>query len=190
MWLVDVVRPPLRLFYRLFFKLKISGLENIPVNGGCIIASNHLAFHDSVIIAAFIKDRYICFLAKQELFKIKIIGALLRSLGAIPVNRGSKDAQTVKNAVDYLKAGNTLCIFPEGTRIKNGIRIKGKKGAVRISRMSDVPIVPVHLKADYRIFGKIEMVIGKPIKFEIDESNQEIEITEKTEDLLNRIYEL
>ncbi len=190
MKLIDVLRPPLRLFYKLFYKFKISGLENIPQKGGCIIASNHLAFHDPVIIAAFIKDKYISFLAKQELFKIKIIGVLLKSLGAIPINRGLRDAQTLINAVEHLKAGNTFCIFPEGTRIKNGIRIKGKKGTIRIARMADVPIIPVHLKGNYKFFSKIEMVIGKPVRYEINEKNQEIELTEKTEDLLNRIYDL
>jgi 1-acyl-sn-glycerol-3-phosphate acyltransferase len=146
MWMIDIARPLARLFYRVFYNLKVFGVENVPDKGGFIIASNHLSFHDPVIIAAFIKNGYVSFLAKQELFKNKLIGFFLKYLGAIPINRGARDAAAVKNAVDFIRAGNGLCIFPEGTRVKNGKEIRPKKGAVRMSQMSGVPIIPVHIK--------------------------------------------
>lgn len=190
MWLINLIRFPLRLFYKTFFGVKIIGAENIPNINGCIIACNHSSNHDPVILSSFIENRFIGYLAKKELFKFKVFGYFLGLFGAIPINRGLKDASVIKHMVEYLKNGNALCIFPEGTRIKKGVRIKAKKGSIRIAQLSGVPIIPVHIKGGYKLFKKTEIIVGKPFDIGKDENGEEKELSEKTNALMDLIYNL
>ena len=182
-----IIIPLAKGLTKILFKVKVLGAEKLP-DGGYIIAANHLSFWDPVFIGAYLSKKKITFLAKDELFKFKPFGAFISALGAVPVSRGVKDASVVKNSVDILKDNSVVCLFPEGTRIRKGKTATPKKGAVRMASMAGVPIVPVHLKANYRIFSKVIMTVGDPVS--VPEGMTNGEIGEKSQELMDLIYSL
>lgn len=182
-----IIIPLARGLTKLLFRVEVRGREKLP-DGGYVIAANHLSFWDPVFIGAYLSKTKITFLAKDELFRFKPFGAFISALGAVPVSRGIRDASVVKNSVDILKGDNVICIFPEGTRIRKGKKASPKKGAVRMANMAGVPIVPVHLKATYRIFSKVYMTVGDPVSMTGEMTNEQM--GEKSREIMDAIYSL
>ena len=154
--------------FRFFWRVKVYGAENVPEDNGVMFCANHMAARDPIIIAASCK-RPITFLGKKELFKVPLLGWLIKKLGAIPLDRGGKDIGAIKTSVDVLKNGGALAIFPQGHRYpgENPATTPTKNGAALISYRSGCDIVPVCIKTKgykYRFLGRIEVVFGKPIK--------------------------
>lgn len=184
----DIFLWPVRIFMYLIFRIRVSGVENVPETGGCIIAANHLSFWDPVYIACFLNKRRICFLAKAELFKFPPFGFVLKNLGSVPVYRGSRDAGTLMLAIRHLKEGNVLGIFPEGTRVKNGKKSVAKRGTIKMAKAANVPVIPVHINATYKIFSKITMTVGEPIYYNGEYADSDI--AAESSALLEHIYAL
>ena len=116
------------LFVRIAFKMRYEGLENIPQNGGYILCSNHRSNFDPVFLVHKIPTN-VRFMAKEELFKNKLFGSLLLSLGAFPIARGKGDTAAIDMSADILSNGGVLLVFPEGTRSKDGQLQRGRAGA-------------------------------------------------------------
>lgn len=186
----EIIIPVAKAVMRVLFRPKVHGKENIPKEGGYILAANHLSFWDPVFMGAFLPERKILFMAKASLFKFKPFGAIIRACGAVPVNRGSRDASAILTAVDLLKSGGVLGIFPEGTRVRKGKKSNPKKGTVRMAEMAGVPIVPIHLDTKYKWFKKAHMIIGEPIFIESEEKLSESQLLDKTKSLMETIYSL
>ena len=178
----------LNVLLRLFFRIETVNTESLPEKGGFVLAPNHFSNWDPVMTACFTTHRKIFFLAKAELFKFKPFGALISSFGAMPLSRDRTDAGVIMDSVRLLKNGGVLCIYPEGTRVRKGKKARAKKGAVKIAYLARVPIYPVHIDTNYRIFSKIRITVGEPI--EIKETLDENAFGEKTAELMNRIYSL
>lgn len=144
--------------------MKVQGAELIPKTGGVIIASTHIHILDPVAIA-FCTKRHLRFMAKEELFRFKPFGALLRSLGAFPVRRGHSDKGAVETAAAVLKEGHILLMFPEGTRVKTGKPGSYKPGVILLSQMANVPIMPtaVIAKHIYKPFCRVTIRFGEPV---------------------------
>lgn len=151
----------MHFWYKFWFGAKISGLENIPVDGGCIVCGNHISNHDAVLVASFYPKRCV-FLAKKELF-VPVFAGLLKNLGGIPVNRGGNDLGAIKASLRTLKDGKPLVIFPQGTRCTDLKFEDFKNGAPFLSVKTGVPIVPVGISGKYRPGGGLKMAFGKPI---------------------------
>lgn len=186
----EIIIPVAKAVMKILFRAEVYGKENIPEGGGYILAANHKSFWDPVFMGAFLPERKICFMAKAELFKFKPFGAVISACGAIPVNRGSRDAKAVLQTVEHLKGGNVLGIFPEGTRVRKGKKSNPKKGTVRMAQMAGVPIVPIHLDTDYKWFKKARMIIGKPIYITAEDKLDEGELLDETKKLMGEIYSL
>ena len=184
----DIFLWPIRLFMSLIFRIKVRGIENMPQSGGCIIAANHLSFWDPVLIACFLHKRRICFLAKAELFKFPPFGFIIRNLGAVPIYRGSRDAGTLMLAINHLKNGNVLGIFPEGTRIRNGKKSVAKRGTIKMAKAANVAVVPVCINATYKLFSKVTMTVGEPIYYSGEYVEGELE--KASRELMEGIYAL
>lgn len=150
---------------KIAFKLCYEGTENIPQDENYIFASNHRSNADPPVVAAGIKGKC-SFMAKEELFKNKLFGWLIRNLGAFPVARGKGDTSVIDTAVERLQRGDNLMIFPEGTRSKDGKVHRGHTGAALIAARTGKDIIPVGI-----IFGeklkfrcKVTIKYGKPIR--------------------------
>ena len=154
-------------FFSLFYPMKVYGKENIP-DGGCIFASNHFRAIDCGFIAR-IYGKDIKFLAKQELFKNKLFAKIVKSYGAIPINRDNPDMKSLLQAIKTIKNGHKLCIFVEGTRNKTGTselqEIKG--GTVIFAVKAKCPVVPLMIDRKSRVFRTTRIILGKP--FYLDE---------------------
>src|SRR4030066_1819462 len=129
------------IFARVFFRLKVSGVEKIPLSGGVIIAANHFSYLD-IPLLSYGLNRPANFGGKKQLFTIPIVGTLLRLLGAIPIDREKIDRSAIREIMKKLNSGNVVVIYPEGTRSLNGKLQAGKPGVGFIVRMSGKKVVP------------------------------------------------
>ncbi len=189
--MADLVYPPVVVALKTFWKylglrFNSKGVENIPHEGGAILAMNHIGYLDFALIGtcALPVKRYIRFMAKRELFDNKVVGPLLRGMHHISVDRSSGSASFVA-ALRALKSGEIVGIFPEGT-ISVSFELKEfKSGAVRLAIGADVPIIPTAVWGSQRIWTKkvkrdlsrkkvpIYVAFGKPLYFSRDSSVEE-----------------
>lgn len=150
-------------FFRVFYKVEIVGIENIPKEGSVILCCNHISNFDPPFLGSFLKHREIHFMAKAELFKMPIFGSLLRKIHAFPVKRGLADKNALRTALKLLKEGKVLGIFPEGTRSKTGELRKGLSGVGFFALKSDAIVIPCAIIGSYKFFKPLKLVYGTPI---------------------------
>jgi 1-acyl-sn-glycerol-3-phosphate acyltransferase len=137
-----VVVPLARVLFAPAMRLQVEMRASLPVDGGCIVAANHLGNLD-VFALQFAVPRPLFFMAKSELFGNPLAGWLLRNLGAFPVQRSSSDQWAMDHARRVLDAGLVLGMFPEGTRSRGSGLAVARTGAARLALEKGVPIVPV-----------------------------------------------
>jgi 1-acyl-sn-glycerol-3-phosphate acyltransferase len=146
---------------RLMFRLEISGMEKLPKSGPYILSPNHATNIDALAVAYFIyvkTKRAPHFLAKEALFKLPVVGKILLAAGQIPVFRtgGQRNDDSLRVAHAYLKAGHSVCVFPEGTltRDPDVWPMRGKTGAVRLALDTAVPVYPMATWGSEKIMGR------------------------------------
>ena len=155
----------IKFFLFFIFRVEVKGRENVPTEGSAMMAVNHRSNWDPVIVAVT-SPRKLRFMAKSELFKNKLIGKLLTSFGAFPIQRGKGDVGAIKGALTLLKNGELMLIFPEGTRVKEGENVEAKPGTVMLAIRSHVPVIPTYISGKYRWFSKITITFGEPIYYD------------------------
>lgn len=167
-----------RLIFYVIFRTRVYGRENIPVEGAVILAANHASNIDPPLMASLI-DRPVSYMAKIELFENPIFGAAIRRCHAFPVKRGASDRGAIKAAVNVLKEGRILGLFPEGTRSRTGELQKAEAGVALIAAMTGAPIVPVAILNSHRIFSngvlipQLRIMYDAPIMFHGDRKSKE-----------------
>ncbi len=187
-----VIEISVKTLMRFFYKIVVTGSENVPASGPLIICANHSSYLDVPVLQCYIR-RLITFIAKKELYKVPVISFIVRSFDSIPVDRDSRDVSAAREAYKRLRRGRCIGIFPEGTRSVH-IR-KGKKkyrirtGAVKLAVETGSPILPVGIKSSFRIFSRIEMIIGKPLYINGSERSAEFFRKESVR-LMDEIYGL
>ena len=154
------------IIFKLFFRLKVTGQENIPQDGSFIIVANHSSLLDPVILGISIKPKII-FVAAAYLFKIGWLSYLLRKANSIPV-QGENDISSLKRALKILQRGGVLGIFPEGgvDRQKDDLPIKA--GAAYLATKVGVPIVPIKIKGADKVLPRGEKFIRSLNKIEVE----------------------
>ena len=157
-----ILQALIRGFLHLVFRYRVEGLENIPAEGGTIVALNHRSYWD-VVFAGSIICRPLRYMAKAALFKNPLFGWLITTLGAFPVQRGKGDLGAIKTALEILKGGNVMLIFPEGRRVLDGSHPGAKPGVALIATAAKVPVVPICISGKYKLWHKITFKIGEPI---------------------------
>ena len=150
------------------FRLQPEGLENLPRHG-VLLCPNHASNWDPILLAtALPRDYRLRVMGKEELFRNPIIAWVIRVGGAFPVNRGGADIQAVKTAMQSIKDGQNLLIFPEGTVIRNGIGkadglpAHAHSGAAVIGVRTGAALVPVFLDGEKKLFHRTRIIIGQP----------------------------
>lgn len=156
------------VFFRFIFRGEKKGMENIPPKGGVIIASNHISVYDPPLVG-MATPRELFYLAKRELFKNKLFGFLIAKFNAIPLKRDRFDKLTLFQAVEILKSGKALLLFPEGTRNLGEGFLKLKPGISLIALKAQVPIVPALVENSQKLplnflkRKKVSVRFGSPI---------------------------
>jgi 1-acyl-sn-glycerol-3-phosphate acyltransferase len=128
---------------------KVTGRERVPSAGGLVIASNHISFWDPPLIGSAL-PRECHFLAKEELFATPLLGPVIRSLNAIPIRRGLADLSGMSRAIEVLKRGEALLMFPEGSRMRDGELHPARPGVGLMAVSADVPILPCYISGSGR----------------------------------------
>jgi 1-acyl-sn-glycerol-3-phosphate acyltransferase len=163
-----------RAVYATYFRRRVFGAENVPLQGGVILAANHGSFLDPPLIGSGVR-RGINFLARESLFHFPGMGALLRSWGVVPVDRDGGGAKGLKNILDRLLAGGGIVLFPEGTRTRDGKLQPARSGIGLTVIKSKAPVVPVRVFGTFEAYGRhvkfprphrVMVKYGKPLDFE------------------------
>lgn len=163
--LYPFVRFLVGLFIYIKCRINIVGHENIPETGGVIICSNHMDFLDPILIAAAVK-RPIHFMGKKELFKNPIGRFFFEQINAFPVDRGTTDMKSYKQALSLLKEGKVMGIFAQGTRMKDADVKSAKSGTAMFALKTGATVIPTGISGSYKWFSTINIEFGKPLTFE------------------------
>jgi 1-acyl-sn-glycerol-3-phosphate acyltransferase len=178
------------------FRLRARGIENLP-DGGFVLAANHTSNFDPWPLGIpLFPHRQLRFMAKSELFN-PILKPILVGGGAFPVRRGQADLEAIGRAVELVRDGEVVVMFPEGTRRKKGLRKKHEArahtGAARIALTAGVPLVPAAIKGTDRLsrLAPLRVAYGRPLPLD-DLRGREISpaAREATERLMAEIHEL
>jgi len=158
--------------YKFVFRGHLIGRENIPQKNSFIMVSNHGSLLDPPLLGHAL-GRNISFMAKAELFKIPLLGFIIKACGAYPVKRGLVDKNTIKTACNKLSINNCIGIFIDGTRQKNGRVNKPKQGAALLAFKNQKLLLPVEIVNSQRLIrfkffipllSKIVIKVGKPVQ--------------------------
>jgi len=170
-WVYVPVRMVFLPFFLIYFRLKRTGIQNVPDEGPLLIAANHRSFLDPFVIGSMTK-RPIYYMAKRELFNKPIQAWFLNSLGAFPVDRGTSDRDAMDSAKAIVERGDCVVIFPEGTRIRKGPLAAPRRGIGRLALETGAPVVPLALtgtenvRRGWRIRPrKVSLRAGKALHF-------------------------
>ncbi len=154
--------------FHVIYPTEVQNGKHLPEDTAVIVCSNHVSLVDPIMIN-YSQKRMVLFMAKKELFKNKLLAALIRSFGAFPVDRGQDGGKAIDNANKLLKENNSIGIFLEGTRSKTGELGRGHGGAFMIAHQSNTPIVPCCItprKGFLKPFRKTKITFGEPITCE------------------------
>ena len=164
----NLVKLVLGSFIAIVFRQKVIGGENIPKEGGVIIAANHVSLWDPPVIGSAI-SRNISFMAKEELFAIPVFNWAITKLGTFPVRRNTADRNAIRTALNKLADGQVVGLFPEGTRSKDGELGTPEPGIALIAAKAGVPIIPTAVIGTNQfcknghIFPCFQVRFGKPV---------------------------
>lgn len=163
-----------RLVLAIFGRCRYIDPDNVPKTGAVIIAPNHVSYLDPPTAGSGYR-RVTHFMAKQELFKIPVLGWLIKAVGSFPVKQHSADRNALRTALELLSKGEVVCIFPEGTRSLDGKLLPAQAGIGMIALKSRAPVVPVALIGTERVlpphsfffhFSRVTVVYGRPMTFD------------------------
>lgn len=160
----------LTFLFRIFFGFKVKGRHHIPRRGGVIVAANHLSFLDPPVLGTAL-PRPAHYMARHDLFSFPIWGRFLRLVNAFPIRREGIDRQALRKAIEYLRQGKVLILFPEGTRSLSGELLPPLPGVGMMASEGRAVIVPAYIKgtdkalppqAKFIKFRRVEVTLGKP----------------------------
>lgn len=190
-----------KLFFKLFYGLRIYGLSHFRA-GAAIIAANHASFYDPPVISVSCPQE-VHFLARESLFRIPILGRMIRSLNSHPVARDASDVQTFKQLIQLLQHGKKVILFPEGQRSWDGQLLPLEKGLAFLVYKARCGVLPVYVSGTFaawkrgvkfpKLFGKISCVFGSPIEWEefegLDKREAMERITQRTAEAIRSLKE-
>jgi 1-acyl-sn-glycerol-3-phosphate acyltransferase len=165
--------------FRVYFRMRVQGAENVPKEGAAILTANHKSFWDSFFLGVCTR-RHLRFMAKTELIQARY-GRLLVRLGAFPVKRGEADADALETSREVLRQGGLLALFPEGTRIREPDELGDpKRGAGRLALEFGAPLVPAAITGSDNLFAggvpkpkRVQVAFAEPIPVDAIEASPE-----------------
>jgi len=179
-----------RLLYIIFrllylpFRLKKEG-QKVPQEGAIVLASNHASYLDPVAVGIAAYPRRVNWVGKKELFSIPVLGWFLRSVGVFPVNRLGVSKEVLKKSIDILNQGKALIIFPQGTRVKDGVAENQYNGASYLATKTGAKVVPVAVIGSDKVipegkklprFPKITVKVGHEITVQKSADKQQLSV--------------
>lgn len=172
-----------------FYRVKYKGLENLKGIDKCLICPNHSNTVEPAWIYAKTSD--LCIMAKAELFEKKFWNRLFSYFDVFPIRRGERDVKSLIHAINLFKGvpKRKLLVFPEGERLPKQVdRVKAKVGPVYIALKVKVPIIPVYITKNAKLFSKVNIIFGEPVYVPEDIGKQKENIQKFADDLMDKTY--
>ena len=189
----NFIQTAIRAVVTVLYRVRVEGMDNFPETGALVLCANHTFVKDLILIGGF-APRKIHWMAKAELFRIPLFGALIKKLGAFPVNRGAHDRDSIRIVYKVLRSGAPLGIFPEGTRVLDpNNRPPFKRGFVTFAASTGASILPVALRYEGgpfgrgRLFSSAVMSFGEIIKLDPDRKYRREELDTLAESIMSWI---
>jgi len=163
-----------RVVFAVYFRWRVYHPERVPLKGPVILAANHASFIDPPLVGAGLK-REINYLARESLFRFPVVGAILRAVNSVPVDRDGGGGAGLKAILGRLLEGGGIILFPEGTRTRDGRLQPARSGVGLAVIKSDAPVVPVRVFGTFEAYGRysrfprphpIAVKYGQPMLFE------------------------
>jgi 1-acyl-sn-glycerol-3-phosphate acyltransferase len=174
--------------FKPWFRIEAIGVENIPKEGPVLLCANHIHNFDPIAVG-IMAPRPVHYMAKEELFKVPVLGGIVRRCNAFPVKRGFSDREALRTGLKILKDGEVFGLFPEGHRSKTGELGKGLAGAGFFALRSDAQVVPCAVIGPYKSLKKLKIVYGEPIPME-EMKQAKASAEEVTELIMEEIHKL
>lgn len=172
------------------WRMRVLGADGVPPTGPLIVACNHVSYLDPPALGVAV-PRPLDYMAKQELFRIPVLGPVITGLHAFPVDRSRGDGAAIKRAVGVLRTGAALGIFPEGTRNRDGT-VRPQSGVALLHYLSGAPILPAYIdgSGQARRLARISVVLGEPVSFTTGEKASREDMANWTGEIMQRIFAL
>lgn len=184
-------RGVLRLYLGIVHPIRIHGAENLPAGGPAIVCGNHISLRDPLLVACCLQSP-LRFMGKKELWDVKILRPLWDNLGGFPVDRGAADTSALRTAINILKEGQILGIFPEGTRNEDdGQQHAIQAGVASIALRGKAKLIPLYIQGPYKPFRPIHITFGQPLDYSAHEGRVDrAAIDRATTEIASAIWEL
>ncbi len=199
--LYELIVPPGRLWFKVFFKLRVIGLENVPMHGPGLICCNHCSYLDPMVVVVSF-PRKVYSLSRKEIYQQPLLGPIIRRLGAVRIDRGSlADKDALQAILRIMDKGNLCIVYPEGTRSYDGRLQPAHNGAAFLAVKSAAPIIPVAIIGSYECWprqrkwarpGRITVRIGQPVSYHLpaDRECHKEDLTTISQDIMAHIRAL
>lgn len=184
--------------FKLFYRIKFIGRENMPENGPVLLVSNHSSYLDPICLG-LASRRPVHFMAKDQLFNYPILKQVLPRLKAFSVRRDQSDRQALRKALTKLNEGQVVGIFPQGSRIRDNEVVMGKQGAALLAFKSGAFVLPAAIDGSAKVlpdgawlprFPRITVKFGRPFKVDGAREERKQVITKATDEIMLAINEL
>ncbi len=192
-WMYSIARIVLTLPTLLIYRVRATGLENVPKQGALVLAPNHFSQMDHFFAGVYLR-RKIRFMAKSQLFGPPVLTFIYKHGGVFPVRRGHRDEEAFRTAYELLEQGEMLLVYAEGGRSRSQEMGEPKPGIGRIALESGAPIVPVAIYGSARVrgwkrlrFPKVTIEFGAPLSFPVEADPSRERQLEAATEIFNRV---
>jgi 1-acyl-sn-glycerol-3-phosphate acyltransferase len=176
-----------RIAFSLYFRIRVTGLQNCPEQGAVIVVANHRSGFDPPMAGALLR-RPVHFMTKVELWSYPILPLVFKYVQAYPVHRGRPDRKAIRHSLDILRRGEIIVLFPEGHRTETGDLQEARSGVVYLAQKTQCQVLPIGISGRYGFRRTIRYVVGEPFRLspEMEKKAAQVLVMDKIRELIQR----